>query len=144
MNYVSPVKAGPALIVWASVTIAPLSAQECVRYEPSQVSFEATVRLDTVPGPPNFASIDDGDAPEEIVLLDLSAPICVAPDSAFELNAIAESNVTVLQAVLSASTKDLLSALIGRRVRVSGRLFHSHTGHHRTRVLVNVDTLRAA
>ena len=35
-----------------------------------------------------------------------------------------------------------LQPLIGRRVEVRGTLFHAHTGHHHTRVLIQVTSIK--
>jgi hypothetical protein len=45
-----------------------------------------------------------------------------------------------LQLVLSVPRKEL----IGKKVIVKGTLFHAHTGHHHTDVLMNVESISLA
>ena len=69
----------------------------------------------------------------EIFLLRLSTPITVIGDAE---DSPTETNVQEIQlmgnATLSLFDKDVL----GKRVQITGELFHSHTGHHYTQVLI--------
>jgi hypothetical protein len=70
----------------------------------------------------------------------LVAPICVEAD---EMND-AESKVTDVQMVLAAGQADYkrYKAMLGQKVKVTGKLFHAHTGHHHTPVLIDVSEIK--
>lgn len=132
-------------------TAAPLSSQQqppsgnagCVQYEPEPVVLRGVIRRTTFPGPPNYESVADGDAPETYWVLHLEQPICVNA-SADPFNE-ARSDVRQLQLVLS-STDDgyqRYRALLGGKVQARGTLFGAHTGHHHTDVLLSVRDLES-
>jgi hypothetical protein len=58
---------------------------------------------------------------------------------------VAETGIREMQLVV---TKDAhwktVRRLISKRAIVTGTLFHAHTGHHRTKVLVDVASIRGA
>jgi hypothetical protein len=87
------------LLLIATGTYAPLSAQRrahaCVNYEPEIVTLTGTIRTRTFAGPPNYESVAKGDAREDVWLLRLAKPLCVAAKD----DAKAEKKVTDLQLV---------------------------------------------
>ena len=48
-----------------------------------------------------------------------------------------EQDIALLQMVLNNSTKEVFNQLKGKRVEVSGTLFHSDNGNHQTKVLIS-------
>ncbi len=58
---------------------------------------------------------------------------------------VPESGIRKIQLVV---TKDahwkIVRRLMGNRATLTGTLFHAHTGHHRTKVLLHVANIRAA
>jgi len=123
-----------------------LRPQSCLHYGPSAVTLEGTLIRRPYPGPPNYEGARQGDQPDTALILSIPKPICVAPDSASdEGDKQLESGVRELQ--LAIGTDSLwaqLRAAHSSRLRVTGELFHSITGHHRTRVLIWVIQIRAA
>ena len=111
-------------------------AQKCVAYEPDTVSVTGTIKRRTFAGPPNYESVARGDQPEQVWVLRLARPICVSASGDQE-----EKNVSDLQLVFTDAEKDYqrYRSFVGRRVTVNGRLFHAHTGHHHTTVLLTVN-----
>lgn len=79
-----------------------------------------------------------GDAAEVHWLLHLDRPVCTAGTG----DEPAEAGIRKVQLVLSDHARH--RALLGRRVRVAGPLFHAQTGHHHTPVLLEVRGLAAA
>jgi len=123
-----------------------LRQQSCLHYGPSAVALEGTLIRRAYPGPPNYASVRQGDQPDTALILSIPKPICVAPDSSSdEGDKQLESGVRELQlAIGTDSLRAQLRAVHGPRVRVTGELFHAISGHHRTRVLIWVIQIRAA
>lgn len=108
----------------------------CLRYEAEDTVLSGTIKRLTVPGRPNYMSIRKGDQPDVIWVLTPSAPFCVDADQSNE----AEKNVRDVQLVLPGGPADFrrYRAMSGAKVRLKGSLFHSHTIHHRTAVLMDV------
>ena len=122
----------------------PAHAQ-CLRYEPTVVTLEGTLSTKLFYGPPNYGETAQQDAKEPQYLLSLEEPICTDRDpKSPDLNA-AESGVTVLQLVAgTAELREALRSALGRKVLVNGTLFHAHTGHHHTPVVLTLKQVRDA
>ena len=129
-----------ALLLLTSAAAA--SAQDCLSYEPAEVNLTGTILKKTFPGPPNYANIRRGDAPETIWILHLSGPVCVTGNTD-ETN-VPERRVTDMQLVLDGDGYTRFRKFMGGRisVRVTGKLFHAHTAHHRTSVLLTVEDMQ--
>lgn len=130
------------LLLLLLVTSVYASAQDCLSYEPAEVELTGTISKRTFPGPPNYQSIRRGDRAETIWILRLNKPVCVTGNTD-DINT-PERRVTDLQLVLDEKQYAQLRPLVGRRIRVvvAGTLFHSHTAHHRTSVLLTVKSLK--
>jgi len=122
---------------------ASASGQKCLEYG-ATVSLSGTLRSQVFPGPPNYESIKRGDRKETAIILTLMARVCTT-DSDPQVVDVPETGIREMQLVV---TKNLhwktVRRLMGKRAVVTGTLFHVHTGHHRTKVLVDVDSIRAA
>lgn len=112
----------------------------CLRYE-SAVRLRGTIRRETFPGRPNYESVERGDEPETIWLLQLARPLCATADGE---DSESERDVHEVQLVLTPRQYQRWRTLVGARVVAAGKLFHSSTGHHHTRVLLNVSELKKA
>ena len=109
---------------------------ECLKYEPAVVAIDGILENRVFPGPPNYESVAAGDRAEEILLFELQNPVCVDGDPSSELNSEAESDLHEVQVVPTDELRETLLHFVGKRVTVAGTLFHAHTGHHRTPVLI--------
>ena len=116
------------------LTIPPSMDQKCLSYEPDEVVLKGTIRRHTFAGPPNYESIAKGDRPERYWLLHLAQPICVSASSQWEK----ETGVSAVQLILTKYDK----TLVGRKVVATGTLFRAHTGHHHTKVVLTVSSIR--
>jgi hypothetical protein len=115
----------------------------CLSYEPAVVKIAGSLERKTVPGPPNYESVRNGDRPETYWFVKLSRPVCVGEDEKEpDLNP-AKKGVGSIQLVLSPDAYAAYKELVGKRVVVSGTLFGAVTGHHHTPVLLTVRTLSA-
>lgn len=112
-------------------------AQKCLEYGPT-VSIEGTLRSQVFAGPPNYESIRRGDRKETAVIVTLVKPVCITGNDSASFN-VSETSVREMQLVVN-NPADWQT--VRRRMRkgvvVTGTLFHAHTGHHRTKVLINV------
>jgi len=112
---------------------------EWLDYWPAVVELEGKLDIKTIFGPPNFGENPETDSKERSWILSLSKPINVlgkTDDPDLGLSTSVE-NVRILQLVLPKSHKEL----IGKKVIVKGTLFHAHTGHHHTDVLMDVQSI---
>ena len=115
-------------------------------YGTKNIELEGTLDLQTFPGPPNFESIENGDEVEKHFYLKLDQAVDVIPlkgAPSTENDGETERNVKVMQLSINAENDKLWSQFrkIGKggHVKIIGTLFHRFTGHHHSRVLLNVD-----
>ena len=128
------------LILFALIpTTQAGAAKSCLTYERNLITLNGTIERKTLPGPPNYESVAKGDQPEVIWVLHLVKPICVTATGDWE----EEKNVVEVQLVFPESRQyGRYESLVSQRVSVSGKLFHAHTGHHHTKVLLTVTGMR--
>ncbi len=117
--------------------------EECLSYEPAKIRLNGVIVSKIFPGPPEFESIEKGDRPETHWILKLSKPVCVNGDPKNEINTETERNIKEIQLIIQEDDGRHMH-LLSRRVVVTGTLFHAHTGHHRTRVLMEVSGITPA
>jgi hypothetical protein len=112
----------------------------CFKYDSDVAKLNGTISTHVFPGPPNYESVAKGDAREQVWVLQLSKPICTSASADIE----AEKDVRDLQLVFREGQKqyDEYRSLKGRRVVVTGTLFHAETGHHHTKVLLTVTDIK--
>jgi len=112
--------------------------QTCLSYEPDTIVLKGTMQQHTFAGPPNYESVANGDRAERVWVLHLAQPICVSASSDWEK----ETGVSDLQLVFANGRNPYGKSLRGRKVDVTGTLFRAHTGHHHTKVLLTVSSLK--
>jgi hypothetical protein len=119
------------------------SGQKCLEYGPT-VSLTGTLRSEVFPGPPNYESIKRGDRKERAIILTLATRACTTGNDPQGFD-VPESGIREMQLVVTKDTHwKTVRRLMGKRAIVTGTLFHAHTGHHRTKVLIDVASIRAA
>lgn len=74
----------------------------------------------------------------EIFLLRLSTPITVIGDTE---DSPTETNVQEIQLMGNETISLFDKDVLGKSVQITGELFHSHTGHHHTQVLIMVSNI---
>ena len=129
------------LLLFACVVASDAHSQQCLGCEPDTVTLEGVVHAKDYPGPPNYESIRAGDERMRYWILRLKSPICVKGDD-FDNRRVA--NVRDMQLVfMDPSFYNRYRRYTRRhaRFRVVGSLFHQETGHHVTKILINVKTL---
>ncbi|MBI5888282.1 MAG: DUF4431 domain-containing protein [Deltaproteobacteria bacterium] len=116
-------------------------SEECLSYEPAKVRLTGTIVRETFPGPPEYRSIEKGDAPEAFWILKLEKPVCV--NGKVEDVDESETNVKAIQLVFDeGSDYNRYRPLLHKKVSVSGTLSHAFTVHHRSRVLLEVTGIK--
>ncbi len=123
---------------------SPVVAQQCLTYGPNIVSLTGRLHSRVFPGPPNYESVKKGDRKETALLLTLAKSICTVGNHPPGFDA-PETGIHEIQLVVMESAHwKTIRHVRGKRVRVTGTLFHAFTGHHRTKVLIDVTNIRAA
>jgi hypothetical protein len=112
-------------------------------YEPQTAELRGTIELQTFPGRPGYESIKNGDEVERGWYLRLERPIeVIKDDKDADPNASTEKNIKILQMAMKNDVPTDQIPL-GKEVCVSGRLFHAISGHHHSRVLIEVQRIGA-
>lgn len=135
-------RVGVCLSVAVALLLAPHALAGCLPYEPVPVELRGVLSRQTFPGPPNYESVEAGDRPETYWILTLDRPVCVEGTAGDDTN-VPEKGVRRVQLVLTEGQYSACGSLIGKKVTVSGTLFHAITGHHHTSVLMSVQAMRA-
>lgn len=130
--FIEPASEGSTYTGWSLL-------EKLIQYEPNTVVLVGAIERKHGFGPPNFGENPESDKKESWYVLKLENPLDVAGTKGDELNSESESNVRELQIV--GKTKELRS-LIGLRVEITGKLFHAHTGHHHTNVLITPSDIK--
>lgn len=120
-----------------------VAAKKCLRYGPTVVSLTGTLRSQVFAGPPNYESIRKGDRKETAIILTLRSNTCATGGDPRDFND-PETDIREVQLVVRNDAHwRTISRLMGKRATLTGTLFHAHTGHHRTKVLIDVTAIRA-
>ena len=113
-------------------------------YEPALVELTGVLERRDYAGPPNYESIEQGDAKETTWLLRLDRQACTedSGDSSHD----GRVGLLLLQLVFdpAAHAYDKYRPLMGKHIVARGSLFTAQTGHHHTDVLLTVSELKAA
>lgn len=116
----------------------PSTSEGCINVvDPNaKVSVSGRLTLQLFPGAPNFESIAAGDAEERTFIVELPAETCI--DDGGEFADPADKFVTV-QVSGADRLSTVLKAAVGKKVRIEGEGFPSHTGHHHAPLVVIAD-----
>ena len=125
----------------------PPEKYRILHYYPEVVSVSGVIRRETFPGRPGYEDINKGDEPETYWILHLDRPVRVnAWSDVYEEGEFdtTEDRVDRMQLVFvkQKNEYELYRKLLGKHVVVTGTLFGSHTGHHHTRVLITVNSIK--
>ena len=115
-----------------------LCSEEWLKYEPTTVNLVGVIISEKFYGPPGFGEDKKVDILETAYLLRLSSGINVAADDQDQINNQTYKCEAIVQVVVP---EGFSAQLVGKKVKVTGTLFESHTGHHWTNVLVSAATI---
>lgn len=132
-------------IILFTIFLSMFSFAECLK-DGQDVTFTGTVSRETFPGPPNYESIDDGDTPETYWILTINAPQCVTAESTESgtLYEVAKSTTRFQLTFEDASIYKSQKNLVENGAVVEGQLFAGHSGHHHTKALISVKSIKPA
>ncbi|MEY4615041.1 MAG: hypothetical protein RJB66_1 [Pseudomonadota bacterium] len=137
-----------SLLLFLLISSGGFAGNPILTYEPSKIELKGILDLQTFPGPPNYESIKEGDAIERHFYLKLDSPVDIVPKKeghSTVVNPEPEKNIKVMMLAISADDKLLWKRVRkfgkGGHVRVNGTLFHRWTGHHHSRVILNVEKI---
>ncbi len=130
------------LVVLLAAGVSIASGQNCLQYGPT-VSLTGTLTSRVFAGPPNYESVKRGDRKETAIILTLASPTCTSTtNNTSDSFDVPETDIRELQLVLTKPSHwKAVKRLVGKPVVITGTLFHAHTGHHRTKVLIQVTEL---
>ena len=131
------------LLFGVGFSSSAMRPQVCLSYEPATVTLKGKISRKTFAGPPNYENVKKGDTPESYWILRLSKLICVNTDEKIIGGEKRERTVSNLQLILSGEQYAQYKGALGKRVEVSGKLMHAHTGHHHTNVLLTVTGIKS-
>ena len=124
------------------LAVAPPAAaqQRWLSYEPEVMELDGRLVIESKFGPPNFGEQPKTDEKVRVPVLVLSNRANMLADSGDDPNAKSVYDVRQIQLAFP-SSDTAHNALIGKQVVVTGTLFHAHTGHHYTEVVMNVQSI---
>jgi hypothetical protein len=128
------------ILLVALVCSGSAQAQHFLHYEPEVVELAGQLVLQSKYGPPNFGEQPKTDKKLRVPILVLRDRVSLLPDNGDGPNSKSAYNVRQVQLVFLVNGTSY-KALIGKPVVVKGKLFHAHTGHHFTDVLMKVDSI---
>lgn len=135
------------ILISLTVTICYLEAfaqgKQWLSYEPATVELEGRLVIQNEWGPPNFGEQPLTDRKEKVPVMVLAKAINVRGTPGDMLNGTSVEGTRRVQLVFP-YTPIPYQQLIGQKIRVNGNLFHAHTGHHHTPVLIWVRSLSSA
>jgi hypothetical protein len=129
------------LLVWESHRIA---LQKKYGSDPF-VTLSGTLKLKIFPGPPEYFSIENGDRADVCWVLDLDKESFIlalsTPVQELELDfkdIIKRPNASEIFLFPDYNVDESFRNKNGQHISISGYLFHAHTAHHRTPMLLTV------
>ena len=137
----------PAMLALFLLILVPGSGSEAqdrrwLRFGPATVELEGRLKIVWRYGPPNYGENPKTDAKERTVVVVLSKPVNVRGNPKDDINTESVEGVRRVQLDLF-NLKTSYQRFLGRRVVVNGTLFHAITGHHYTKVLMEVHSINA-
>jgi hypothetical protein len=114
-----------------------------LHYWPEKVTLTGRLVYRTFYGPPNYGENPKTDSKEtqSILLLDSAIDVIAVKQDALSETERGVKRVTL---VFGESTPHPVRFYLKRRVTVEGTLFHAHTGHHHTKILIDVASIKRA
>ncbi len=96
------------------------------------------VTFEIFPGPPNYENIEEGDRPEKYWILTLNEPMCFSPDPDFMETEVTINKLQLLLYKLRGEVK----LKQGTKYEFFGITVPAHTGHHKTKVMLEVESYK--
>ena len=116
-----------------------------MNYDPQKVQLEGMLYEKSFPRPPNYEDIKKGDKEENFWLVKTIVKFCVNDTKdnwAGKLVKQSEVQLVLLSSIFDFYTTK--KSLLGQKVIIKGTLFPQMSGHHKTEVLITIESLEKA
>jgi len=100
------------------------------------VTLYGRVKEELFPGPPNYESINNGDIPQFYWILYTNIPIGIVTRSLENEELKDLGNSCSFQLSVPTDFYDDKNDVMGKFVKVSGKMLVGHSGHHKTKALL--------
>lgn len=130
-------------VVLLNISLMPVVLAQ--PYQKPTIIVEGVLQVGEFIGPPNYGENPDSDHLEHSYFLQLPATLSAqlrGDDYLSGLSQASKSSYFVQLIVLKEKWK-LTNKLIGKKVKVVGHAYEAVTGHHRTPILMNIESLSA-
>ncbi|HEY0348935.1 MAG TPA: DUF4431 domain-containing protein [Pyrinomonadaceae bacterium] len=119
-------------------TASTEAQRRSLHYQPEKVALTGRLVYRTFYGPPGYGENPKTDKREtqSILILESAIDVIGNGNDPWEQTEHGIKRITLVV--------DRSSPFVGKRVVVEGTLFHAHTGHHHTKVLMEVSSIRNA
>jgi hypothetical protein len=120
--------------------------EKCLNYGPREkVQLEGQLYQKSFPGPPNYTDIKEGDKEEKFWLIKTPKGFCVNDKGdAWAGKLVNQTDVQLVIMPELINWYETKKSLLTQKVIVTGTLFPQMSGHHKTEVLINVESLEKA
>lgn len=122
----------------------PKEEEKCLSYEPQKVQLKGFLYKKSFPGPPNYQDIKNGDEEEIYWLIKPTTPFCVNANEAVWGSKLSNQSEVQLVFISNINFYKSKRHLLNKNVVITGTLFPQISGHHKTEVLITVETLEKA
>lgn len=112
-------------------------------YDPAVVELEGRLTVQRRYGPPNFGEQPKTDAKVKVPIIVLKNPVNVRGTPGAAPNDVDVKRIKRIQLIFEPGQMNY-AALVGKKIVVKGKLFHAHTGHHYTDVVMSVVSIEPA
>lgn len=131
-------------LILLTLLIAPfaIAKNKVAYFEPTLAELNGVIKTLQFPGSPNYENIKNGDRDETGPYLILDKPIDIKLTPKIQIgNDEFRHNVKLIQLIVHTNS-DWKKIKQGNYVRIRGTLFNAQTGHHHTRVLLEVNNVK--
>lgn len=130
-----------ALFLLGGLEVTAQQKNRWLPYEPATVELQGRLTVQSKYGPPNYGENPRTDAKVKVPVLVLLTPVSIRGTPGDANNAKSVSGVRRIQLILLNKTP--YKEFTNKIVVVKGTLFHAHSGHHYTRVVMDVSSIEA-
>lgn len=116
-----------------------MQRKRMLSYEPAIVKLKGKLTVELKYGPPNYGERPKTDVKVRVPVLILDEPVSVRAKPGDGFNANAVQRVRRIQLIFS--PEQPYKEFIGKKVFVEGTLFHAFSGHHYTKVVMDVHSI---
>lgn len=125
------------LFIFSLLLVSPV-VFGCPAGSDADIKVIGKISLEVLPGPPNYESVKTGDKAEKYWFINLKKSVCFSPDSEFMDS---EVSLSKLQLILY-KLQDIDNLKEQKMYEVEGITEAAHTGHHRTKVMIIVNSIK--